>query len=498
MAFSVTTPIYYVNSDPHLGHAYTTVAGDALARHHRQRGEDVFFLTGTDEHGGNVARAAEAAGMPPKQFCDEVSERFRRLTTAMESSNDFFIRTTDPEHERRVQDFVQHLYDDGHLYEGIYAGLYCSSCEVFYTESDLIQPGNLCPIHNRPVDWVEEKNWFFPLSKWAPKLLELYDANPDFVRPRARYNEARSMIAGGLEDVSFTRASVSWGIPVPWEPSQTIYVWVDALLNYRTAQEYGLGRDVTSEFWPTSLHLMAKDILRLHGIIWPAMLLAAGYQPPRGLFVHGYFTTGGQKMSKTMGNVIDPFEVIDLLGADALRFYLMREVQWGQDGDVTWEGLHRRYEGELANDLGNLVSRATAMIVRYRDGRVPEGRNALEPVHESVAARLDAVDLSGALEEIWTLVRSANRFVEEQQPWVLARSEEPEQVRALDDALYTLADTVRALGVMLYSYIPTSAEKILAAVGDPGRIEWERAALGMLVAGSEVHQPEPLFPRVES
>ncbi|HEV8451870.1 MAG TPA: methionine--tRNA ligase [Gaiellales bacterium] len=498
MAFSVTTPIYYVNSDPHLGHAYTTVAGDALARHHRQRGEDVFFLTGTDEHGGNVARAAEAAGMPPKQFCDEVSERFRRLTTAMESSNDFFIRTTDPEHERRVQDFVQHLYDEGHLYEGTYAGLYCSSCEVFYAESDLVQPGNLCPIHDRPVDWVEEKNWFFPLSKWAPRLLELYDADPDFVRPRARYNEARSMIAGGLEDVSFTRASVSWGIPVPWEPSQTIYVWVDALLNYRTAQEYGLGRDVTAEFWPTSLHLMAKDILRLHGIIWPAMLLAAGYEAPRGLFVHGYFTTGGQKMSKTLGNVIDPFEVIDLLGADALRFYLMREVQWGQDGDVTWEGLHRRYQGELANDLGNLVSRATAMIVRYREGRVPEGRNALQPVHASVAARFDAVDLSGALEEIWTLVRSANRFVEEQQPWVLAKSDEPEQVRALDDALYTLADTVRSLGVMLYPYIPVAAERILAAVGDAGGITWERAALGMLAGGSAVHQPEPLFPRVET
>jgi methionyl-tRNA synthetase len=435
--------------------------------------------------------------MSPKQFCDEVSERFRRLTTAMESSNDFFIRTTDPEHERRVQDFVQHLYDDGHLYEGTYAGLYCTSCEVFYAEGDLIQPGNLCPIHNRPVDWVEEKNWFFPLSKWAPRLLELYDADPDFVRPRARYNEARSLIARGLEDVSFTRASVSWGIPVPWEPSQTIYVWVDALLNYRTAQEFGLGRDVTSEFWPTSLHLMAKDILRLHGIIWPAMLLAAGYEPPRGLFVHGYFTFGGQKMSKTLGNVIDPFEVIELLGADALRYYLMREVQWGQDGDVTWEGLHRRYEGELANDLGNLVSRATAMIVRYREGRVPEGRNALEPVHESVAARLDAVDLSGALEEIWTLVRSANRYVEEQQPWVLAKSEQPEQVRALDDALYTLADTVRSLGVMLYPYIPAAAEKILAAVGDPGGIEWERAALGALAAGSEVYQPEPLFPRVE-
>jgi methionyl-tRNA synthetase len=497
MAFSATTPIYYVNSDPHLGHAYTTVAGDVLARHHRQLGEDVFFLTGTDEHGGNVARAAEAAGLPPKEFCDQVSERFRRLTAAMESSHDFFIRTTDPEHERRVQDFVQLLYDNGHLYEGTYAGYYCSSCEVFYAESDLVQPGNLCPIHNRPTEWVEETNWFFPLSKWAPRLLELYDGDPEFVRPRSRYNEARSMIAGGLEDVSFTRASVSWGIPVPWLPSQTIYVWVDALLNYRTAQEYGLGRDVTAQFWPTSLHLMAKDILRLHGIIWPAMLLAAGYDVPRGLFVHGYFTSDGQKMSKTMGNVIDPFEVIETLGADALRFYLLREVQWGQDGDVTWEGLHRRYEGELANDLGNLVSRATAMIVRYRDGRVPEGRNALDPVHEQVAQRLAEVDLTGALEQIWTLVRSANRFVEEQQPWVLAKSDAADDVRALDDALYTLADTVRSLAVLLHPYIPAAAEKMLDAVGDPGAIGWERAALGGLSAGAEVRQPQPLFPRVE-
>jgi methionyl-tRNA synthetase len=497
MAFSVTTPIYYVNSDPHLGHAYTTVAADVLARHHRQRGEDVFFLTGTDEHGGNVARAAEAAGLPPKQFCDQVSERFRRLTAAMESSHDFFIRTTDPEHERRVQDFVQLLHDNGHLYEGTYAGHYCSSCEVFYAESDLVQPGNICPIHNRPTEWVEETNWFFPLSKWAPRLLELYDADPEFVRPRSRYNEARSMIAGGLEDVSFTRASVSWGIPVPWLPSQTVYVWVDALLNYRTAQEYGLGHDVTARFWPTSLHLMAKDILRLHGIIWPAMLLAAGYDTPRGLFVHGYFTSDGQKMSKTMGNVIDPFEVIETLGADALRFYLLREVQWGQDGDVTWDGLHRRYEGELANDLGNLVSRATAMIVRYRDGRVPEGRNALDPVHGQVAQRLAEVDLTGALEQIWTLVRAANRFVEEQQPWVLAKSDAADDVRALDDALYTLADTVRSLAVLLHPYIPAAAAKMLEAVGDPGATGWERAALGGLAAGAEVRQPQPLFPRVE-
>ncbi len=496
MSFSVTTPIYYVNSDPHLGHAYTTVAGDVIARHRRQRGEDVFFLTGTDEHGVNIARAADDAGLPPKEFCDIMSARFRALSEALESSHDFFIRTTDPEHERRVQDFVQLLKDRGELYEGTYAGLYCSSCEVFYSESDLIQPGNYCPLHpNKQAEWVEERNWFFPLTKWAPRLLELYDEHTEFVRPRARYNEARSLIAGGLEDVSFSRATVSWGVPVPWEPEQTIYVWVDALLNYRTALEYGLGRDVTGEFWPTNLHLMAKDILRLHGIVWPAMLLAAGYEPPHGLFVHGYFTSAGQKMSKTLGNVIDPFEVIERLGADALRFYLLREVQWGQDGDVTWEGIQRRYEGELANDLGNLVSRSLAMVERYRGGTVPEGVNALEPVHDSVAARLANYDLTGALEEIWGLVRTANRFVEERQPWALARSDQEADAKRLDETLYTLVDTVRALAVLLHPVIPAAAAKILQAVGEPDAVGWDRAALGLTAAGTRVVQPDQLFPK---
>ena len=498
MTFSVTTPIYYVNSDPHLGHAYTTVAGDVLARHHRQRGEDVFFLTGTDEHGGNVARAAEAAGMDPKTFCDVVSQRFRELATRLGSSHEYFIRTTEPEHERRVQAFVQRLYDGGQLYEGTYAGLYCSSCEVFYAESELEQPGNLCPLHHRPAEWVEERNWFFPLSKWADRLLELYDRDPGFVRPQARYNEARALIEGGLEDFSVTRASVSWGVPVPWEPSQTIYVWVDALLNYRTAQEYALGADVTDRFWPVSLHLMAKDILRLHAISWPAMLMAADYEPPQRLFVHGYFTSGGHKMSKTLGNVIDPMEVIDRLGADPLRYYLLREVRFGGDGDVTWEGLYRRYEGELANELGNLVSRTTNMIGRYRDGRVPEGRSALDPVDEVVAARLADVDLTGALDAIWGLVRAANRFVEERAPWALAKSDRAEDARRLDDTLYTLADAVRALGVLLWPFVPASAERLLEAVGDPGAHGWERAGLGLLAAGAPVTQPPPLFPRVET
>jgi methionyl-tRNA synthetase len=497
MGFSITTPIYYVNSDPHLGHAYTTAAADVIARHHRQRGEEVFFLTGTDEHGGNVARAAEAAGLDPKAFCDLVSQRFRDLAEQMECSNDFFIRTTDPDHERRVQAFVQRLRERGELYEDVYAGLYCSACEVFYAESDLIQPGNLCPIHRRPAEWVEETNWFFRLSAWRDRLLELYERDPQFVMPRARYNEARSLIESGLTDFSVTRASVSWGVPVPWDPSQTIYVWVDALLNYRTALEYGLGRDVSDRFWPISLHLMAKDILRLHGISWPAMLMAAGYEPPRRLFVHGYFTSGGQKMSKSVGNVIDPLEVVATLGADALRFYLLREVQWGSDGDVTMEGLRRRYEGELANDLGNLVSRATAMIVRYRDGVVPQGASGLAGVEGEVARRLDGLDLSGALETIWTLVRAANRYVEEQQPWRLAKSDEPDAARRLDDALYTLADAVRALAVLLHPFIPAAAAKMAAAIGEDGALQYDRAALGLLEAGAKVRQPEPLFPRLE-
>ena len=495
MPFSVTTPIYYVNSDPHLGHAYTTVAADVLARHHRQRGEDVFFLTGTDEHGAKVARAAEEAGLTPKEFCDQVSARFRDLVAQLNATNDFFIRTTDPEHERRVQDFLVRLRDAGHLYEDSYAGLYCTGCEQFYAESDLEQPGNICPLHKRPVDWLEEANTFFRLSAFTDRLLELYDRDPEYVVPRTRYNEARSQIEAGLNDLSVSRASVSWGVPLPWKPEQTIYVWVDALLNYHTALEYGTGDDVAAKFWP-STHLLGKDILRLHCVLWPALLIAAGYEPPAKLFVHGYLTSGDQKMSKSLGNVIDPLQVIADLGADALRFYVLREVQWGQDGSVTREGLDRRYDGELANDLGNLVSRTTAMIARYRDGHVPAGTTALESVHERVAERFDALDLTGALEDIWTLVRAANRYVEEQAPWALARSDDPADAERLDAALYTLADTVRALGVMLHPYIPAASERILAAVGEPGAAGWERAGLGLTAAGTAVEQPPPLFPRL--
>ena len=387
------------------------------------------------------------------------------------------------------------LRDAGHLYEDSYAGLYCTGCEQFYAESDLEQPGNICPLHKTPVEWLEEENTFFRLSAFADRLLELYDRDPEYVVPRTRYNEARSQIEAGLNDLSVSRASVSWGVPLPWKPEQTIYVWVDALLNYHTALEYGMGEDVAAKFWP-STHLLGKDILRLHCVLWPALLIAAGYEPPAKLFVHGYLTSGDQKMSKSLGNVIDPLRVIADLGADALRFYVLREVQWGQDGSVTRDGLDRRYEGELANDLGNLVSRTTAMIVRYRDGRVPEGTTALESVHERVAERFDALDLTGALEEIWTLVRAANRYVEDTAPWALAKSDEPADALKLDAALYTLADAVRALGVLLHPYIPTASERILAAIGDPDAMDWGRAELGLTAAGTAVEQPPPLFPRL--
>jgi methionyl-tRNA synthetase len=494
MPFSLTTPIYYVNSDPHLGHAYTTVAADTLARHHRQRGEEVFFLTGTDEHGAKVAQAAAQAGLSPKEFCDRVSARFRDLVERLEASNDFFIRTTDREHERRVQEFMLRLRESGHLYEDTYSGLYCTGCEQFYSESELEQPGNICPIHKTPVEHVEEENTFFRLSAFGPRLLELYDRDPQYVVPRARYNEARSFIEAGLSDFSVSRATVSWGIPLPWKPEQTVYVWVDALLNYHTALEYGLGRDVSAKFWP-SLHLLGKDILRLHCVSWPALLMAAGYEPPRKLFVHGYLTSGDHKMSKSLGNVIDPIAVIDELGADALRFYVLREVQWGQDGSVTRESLDRRYAGELANDLGNLVSRATAMVVRYRGGIVPEGRAELEPIDTAVRERFDELDLTGALELIWSLVRAANRYVEERQPWVLAASQAAADQALLDTTLYTLADVVRGLAVLLHPFMPGSAARMLEAVGDPGAVGWERAGLGLLPAGTAVSQPPPLFPR---
>ncbi len=379
MAFYVTTPIYYVNAAPHLGHAYSTIGADILARHHRQRGEEVFFLTGTDEHGEPVALAAEKEGVTPKELADRNAQRFEELMPRINASNDFFIRTSDPRHKERVQAFMQRVYDNGHVYKGLYEGWYCPRCADFKTENEIAE-GNTCPIHRIPLDREREENWFFRLSAFQQQLEDLYAGQADFVLPSQRFNEARAFITGGLNDVSLSRAKISWGVEVPWDPQHVFYVWFDALLNYFTALSFGTENgDRTQELWPADFHIMAKDILKFHAVIWPAMLLAAGEELPRHLFIHGYLTmkdASGEdvKMSKSLGNVLDPFEVMDKFGTDALRYYCFREVSFGQDGAVSTAGFEARYETELANDYGNLASRTIAMVARYREGRTPDGR----------------------------------------------------------------------------------------------------------------------------
>jgi len=505
-SFYITTPIYYVNADPHLGHAYTTVAVDVATRHARQRGEDAFFLTGTDEHGAKVAQAAEAAGLEPKAWADPVAERFRELARRLDAHYDFFIRTTDPEHEAFVQRFVTVLRDRGHLYDGTYSGLYCTACETFYREEDLID--GRCPQHGTVPEWTEEKNLFFRLSAFRDLLLSHYDAHPDFVLPRGRMNEARAFVEAGLEDLSITRQGVSWGVPVPWDPEQSIYVWVDALLNYASAPTYARpGEDLTARLWPPRWQVLGKDILRFHAIIWPALLMAAGFELPRQLYIHGYLLGhDGHRMSKTRKNGMDPYPAIETYGADALRYYLLREVGFGQDGSVGYGTLHDRYHSELANELGNLVNRTIAMIERYRDGAVPDARvdSSLAAIADRVsvgfAARLETLDFTGGLDQAWELVRALNRFVEERAPWVLARSDDAEQVARLDETLRTLADGIRVLGIVLYSVMPVTCGRLLAAVGaDPADIAWSSARSGGLPSAARVDSAAAqLFPRIES
>jgi methionyl-tRNA synthetase len=500
--YYLTTPIYYVNSTPHIGHAYTTIAADIFVRHRRQRGAETFFLTGTDENASRNVRAAEEAGIDPKTFVDAlVEDHWRPLAGRVGAAPDFFIRTTDEGHHRFVQEFVQRIYDNGHIYEGTYAGLYCIGCEEFKTE-DQLTPDGLCPDHGTKPEWIEERNWFFRLSAFQNRLLALYDERPDFVLPDFRYNEARSFIAGGLRDFSLSRAGQPWGVPVPWDPEQVVYVWVDALINYLSALTYARpGEDLRAEFWPVARHLIGKDILRFHCVFWPALLLAAGDELPQQIFAHGYLVLDSEKISKSRGNVIDPLELVDLYGVDPVRFYVTRVTRFGQDGNVSVDDLHERYERELGNDLGNLLSRATAMIARYRDGRIPDAawespfREDLAQLAREVPARLDDYDLSGGLEAIWSVVRSLNRYVEDRAPWQLAKDDG--RASELDQTLYDLADGLRAVAVALAAYLPESSARILAALCQPASVEWGGVAYGRTIAADGITAAEPLFPRVE-
>ena len=498
--FYITTPIYYVNSIPHIGHAYTTIAADILTRFHRQRGDETFFLTGVDEHASKNVRSAEAEGLSPKEFVDRiVAEHWRPLPDRVHADIDFFIRTTDDGHKRFVQEFVQQIYDNGHIYEDVYAGLYCVGCEAFKNPDELVD--GKCPDHGIEPEWIEEKNWFFRLSAFQQPLIDLYEARPDFVLPRFRYNEARSFIEAGLQDFSLSRAGQPWGVPIPWDPDQVVYVWVDALINYLSALTYARpGEDLRERLWPHVRHLIAKDILRFHCVFWPALLLAAGYDPPKQLFVHVYLTLGERKISKSLGNVIDPLDLADVYGIDAVRFYVSRATTFGQDGSVSIEDFHERYERELADDLGNLVSRTTAMIARYRGGSLNRS-DAQPPVdlarlRDDVAARLENWDLSGALEAIWSAVRDLNRYVETSAPWKLAKDES--RARDLDDVLYHLADGLTGVAIALRPYLPETAPRILGALRQPESLPWDRIANGVAAAPvSGIEPASPLFPRVD-
>jgi methionyl-tRNA synthetase len=498
VSYYVTTPLYYVTAEPHLGQAYSTMAADVLARHMRQRGEDVFFLTGTDEHGEPIETAAEREGISPQELADRNAKKFEELMPIIDSTNDFFIRTSDPRHGEKVAEIMQRVYDNGWVTKGVYEGWYCPRCADFKTEREL-GPGNTCPIHEIPLEREREENWFFRLSAFQGQLEGLYEERPDFVVPDFRRNEAVSFIKGGLEDVSLSRPKLKWGMRLPWDPDQRMYVWFDALLNYVTALTFARGgEDLTGRFWPADLHVMAKDILKFHAVIWPALLWAADLEPPQRMVIHGYLLMGEKKMSKSLGNVLDPFAVIDRFGADALRFYCFREVSFGQDGSISTAGFEARYETELAHDYGNLASRVLALLDRDRGGVVPPAAvdavlaEDFEGARERFCELLDRAELTQALDGAWNLVRRLNRYVEETRPWELAKDEaDPER---LDEVLYNLVEGLRVTTLLLAPYLPRTAERLLDALGEESR---ELSELGSRPGGQPVERLPALFPKIE-
>ena len=502
-AYYITTPIYYVNDAPHIGHAYTTVAADVLARWHRQRGEPVWFLTGTDEHGEKVLAAARARGMTPQSWCDHMVETaWRPMLEALDVSNDDFIRTTEQRHTVRVQEFWRRLYDAGFVYKGSYSGPYCVACEEFKLPGELLQPGDRCPIHDRPVEQLEEENYFFRLSEFGPRLIEHYEKHPDFVQPESARNEVVSFVRGGLQDLSITRSSFDWGIPVPWDPEHVLYVWIDALLNYATA----VG-DRFESTWPADVHLVGKDILRFHAVIWPAMLMAAGFDLPAKVFANGWLLVGGEKMSKTRLTGIPPQQITDVFGSDAYRYYFLRELAFGSDGSFSWESMVARYHSELGDQLGNLASRLTAMVERYRAGQLPApaGEPQLERHLAEAARHADecarALDFQGAINAVMDFVRRVNGYVTAEAPWALAKAGRADD---LDRVLYATADSLRAVATLLAPVMPRATRALWTALGADAalgplhlaRID-EAGRWGQLPGGAQVSRLAPLFPRIE-
>jgi len=503
--FFITTPIYYINARPHLGHAYTTMVADAIARSRRLLGDDVFFLTGTDEHGQKVERAAQKAGVKTAVFADEVAASFRQVCQDLHITNDDFIRTTEPRHIRGVQALFEKIAAAGDIYKGKYEGFYCVGCERFWPEKDLID--GKCPDHKTPAQWLSEENHFFRLSRFAAPLREHIRKHPEFIVPDIRKNEIVNVIEGGLEDISVSRASAAWGIPLPGDPGQTVYVWFDALINYISGVGYPDTNGTFARYWPADLHVIGKDITRFHCIIWPAMLMSAGVPLPRTVLGHGWVHFQGEKLSKSLGNIVNPLDISERWGADALRYYLLREVPLWRDGDFTWDLFIQRYNSDLANDWGNLFTRTVSMVHRYRGGKlaVAEAGEALAPVIQeawaSYHAAFDRFEIEAGIEAAWTIIRRANRLVEEGAPWNLAK--DPARAQDLDRLLGSLVVALQNTALLLFPVMPSKASLVWEALRlepsiDQARFPAPGGALSPPPTGVVLGESKPLFPRIES